>query len=85
MIHELDKFKWDVMGLAVTHLLGINDKMANGRRVLSSGREEIHRSGVARVLNATAQKSLRGYKPVSDRILIARFKTATGNMTICQV
>jgi hypothetical protein len=73
ILQERDKFKWDVMGLAETHLLGIKDKTVNGRRILYSGREDIHRSGVALFLNATAQKSLRGYKPVSDRILIARF------------
>jgi exonuclease III len=85
LLHELEKFKWDIIGIAETHWLGVDDRRYNGCRILSSGREKIHRSGVALALSPLAEKSLLGYNPVTDRIMSARFKTTIGTMTVCQI
>jgi len=85
LMNELSKFRWDIIGIAETHWLGVDDRRFNGNRILSSGRDDIHRSGVALILSPIAEKALLGYNPVSDRILTARFKTMIGSMTVCQV
>lgn len=50
-----------------------------------SGREGEHRTVVALILSRLTQHALMSHRPVSDRILSARFKTATGTVTVCQV
>jgi len=85
LMHELKKFRWDIIGIAETHWIGTDDKQYEDNRILSSGREDIHRSGVALVLSPMAQKALMGYNPVNDRIITARFRTMIGCMTVCQV
>lgn len=49
-------------------------KRYEDNRILSSGREDLHRSGVALVLGPLAEKALLGYNPVSDLIITARFR-----------
>jgi len=55
------------------------------KRILSSGREDYHRSGLALILSSLAEKALLGCNSVNDRIITARFKTAVGCMIICRV
>src|SRR5664279_2056080 len=85
LMHELEKFRWDIIGISETHWLGVDDTRCENYRILSSGREDIHRSGVALVLSSLADKALLGYNPVNDRIITARFRTMIGCMTVCQV
>jgi hypothetical protein len=86
LLQELERFRWDVMGVAETHWDGVDDKICGGYRVLSSGREDsVHRAGVALILGKRAQGSLLDLEPVNDRIITARFKIMAGNLTICQV
>ena len=67
------------------HILGISemrwkgsDKITKeGKTILYSGNEEIHRNSVGMILNNEASRSLMGWKPVNERILTARFKTVT--------
>jgi len=84
LTHELKKFRWDIIGVFKTHWKGVDDTRENGYRILSSGREDYHRSGVALILSSLAEKELLGYNPVNDQIIAARFKTAVFCMTICQ-
>ena len=85
LMHELDKFSWDIIGISETHWIGVDDTRCGNRRILSSGREDIHRSGVALILSSLAEKALLGYNPVNDRIITARFRTMIGCMTVCMV
>ena len=47
--------------------------------------ESIHREGVAILLNKSAQRSLIGYNPISERINTARLRTQIGATTIIQI
>ena len=47
--------------------------------------EETSRSGVGMLLGKNAQKALVGYNPVSDRILLARFKSFVGYLVVIQI
>jgi hypothetical protein len=85
LIHELKKLRWDIIGIAETHWTGVEDKRYEDYRILSCGREDMHRSGVALVLSPLAEKALQGHNPVNDRIITARFRTTIGRLTVCQV
>jgi len=77
-LNKLKMFRWDIIGVSETHWKGVDDTRESGYRILSSGREDYHRSGVALILSSLAEKALLGYNPVNDRIITARFKTAVG-------
>ncbi len=85
LLHELKKLRWDIIGIAETHWIGVDDKRCEDYRILSCGREDMHRSGVALVLSPLAEKALLGHNPVNDRIITARFRTTIGRLTVCQV
>ena len=85
LLNELGRFDWDVIGLAETHWIGVQENTLRGVRIISSGREAGHSSGVGLLLSPRAQKSFLKYEPICDRILSARFRTAVGYTTICQI
>src|SRR6218665_3856612 len=85
LVKELERLRWDVIGLAETHWTGAQEYWVQGYKIINSGRENEHRAGVGLILSKLAQRALMSHRPVNDRILSARFKTATGAVTICQV
>ena len=85
LLHELNRFRWDVIGIAETHWLGVQESVVCGCKIISSGRTEGHSSGVGLLLSRDAQQSLMSYNPVNDRILSARFQLFDGCVTICQI
>ena len=85
LIHELSHVKWDIVGLAETHWTGAEETTHQDYKILSSGKLDEHRSGVALLLTKSAQRSLLSYRPVNDRIISARLQTMTGAVTIIQV
>ncbi|XP_072023049.1 craniofacial development protein 2-like [Amphiura filiformis] len=85
LLHQLNKFKWEIIGVSETHWTESGEFATEGYQILCSGYTDIHRAGVAFILNKVAQQSLLGYNHVSSRLLSARFKTVTGAMTVIQV
>jgi len=67
LVHELSKFRCDIIGIAESHRLGVEEIDEGEFKILESGREEgAHRSGVALALSRVAQGALVGYNPISD-------------------
>eukprot|EP00057_Strongylocentrotus_purpuratus_P014949 XP_011669423.1 PREDICTED: craniofacial development protein 2-like [Strongylocentrotus purpuratus] len=85
LLHQLKGFRWEIIGIAETHWTDMGDFTHDGHRILCSGKDKIHREGVALILNKTAQNALLGYNPISPRIISARFEIQTGSLTIIQV
>jgi exonuclease III len=85
LIHELERFRWDVIGLAETHWKGVDDRQHKGYRIISTGRDDYHMSGVALIISTEAQKSMLSYDFNGDRIVMARFQTTAGAVSIVQV
>src|SRR3984885_13144471 len=56
-----------------------------GGKILWSGGETRHEAGVGFLLSNRARDALLGYKPVNDRIIVARFGAQPFNMTVIQV
>jgi len=57
----------------------------HGCKVIWSGNEQKHEAGVGFLLSRRAGEALLGYKPVSDRVMVARFQTRQFNMSVVQV
>ena len=73
------------MGISETHWCDSGELRKDGYLFLCSGNDSIHREGVAIILNKTAQRSLIGYNPISERIISVRLRTQIGVTTIVQV
>ena len=85
-IEEINKYRWDVLGLAETHWTGSGEFETEGIMVLFSGRDDnIHREGVAIMLNKRAKKTYIEHKAVSSRIISVRMKGQHKNVKIIQV
>jgi len=86
LVHELSKFRCDIVGIVDPHRLGVEEMEEVEFKILASGREEgERRSGLALVLSQVAQRALVGYNPISDRIIMATFQSFTGELIIIQV
>ncbi|XP_072039097.1 uncharacterized protein [Amphiura filiformis] len=85
LIHQLENYKWEIMGISETHWIESGDFTQDGYQILSAGSGSTHRAGVALILNKNAQRSLLGYNPISERLITARLRTQIGTATIMQV
>ena len=85
LIPELERLRWNIIGMAETHWTGSQESNVQGYKIISSGKERGHSSGVGLILAKEAQRALLSYNPVNDRIISARFQMATGFATLCQV
>ena len=85
LLHQLSNFSCEILGVSETHWTETGDFTKDGYKVLCSSRDDIHRQGVALILNKSAQKALLGYNPVSPRLISARFQTQIGTATIIQI
>ena len=77
LIREFDKYMLHILGISEMKWKGSDKITKEGKTILYSGNEEIHRNSVGMILNNEASRSLMGWKPVNERILTARFKTVT--------
>jgi exonuclease III len=78
VVKEMTSYNLDIMGLIETKWKENGEiKTQNGNFLMFSGvGEDIgHRSGVGILMNKEARKSLMEWSPVSERIILACFKT----------
>eukprot|EP00057_Strongylocentrotus_purpuratus_P005234 XP_003730495.2 PREDICTED: uncharacterized protein LOC100893704 [Strongylocentrotus purpuratus] len=73
------------IGVSETHWKESGDFTEGGYKVLCASEEDVHRRGVALILNKQAQKAFLGYNTISPRLISARFQTQVGAFTIIQV
>ena len=78
LLNQLEKFKWEVIGVSETHWKESGDFTEGGYKVLCASEEDVNRRGVALILNKQAQKALLGYNTISLRLIPARFHTQAG-------
>ena len=83
LVKEFERLRWDVIGLAETHWTEAQESCVQGYKIINLGRESEHRAGVGLILSRLVQHALISHRPVSDRILSTRLKTATGAVTVC--
>src|SRR6218665_4052132 len=80
---EMKRYRCDILGIAEMRWTKAGEM--EGGKILWSGDESRHEAGVGFLLGNRARNALMGYKPVSDRILAARFRAQPYNITVIQV
>ena len=86
---EMKRYNLHILGVSETRWTQSGQKhLSSGELILYSGREDKHHSGgVGILLNKLAQKTLRGWEPHGERIIMASFTTRNKgiNLNIVQI
>lgn len=83
---EMRLYGLDILGISECRWTGFGTSRTRvGETILYSGRDDnIHRAGVALILKRGVDKSLMEWKPVNERLMMARFKGRHGKLTVIQ-
>jgi len=83
VVKEMKHYNIDLLGVSETRWTGSgSQQLASGHHMLYSGRSDNHHSrGVAIITSKEVHKSLLEWKPVSERIIMARFNSAYAKLT----
>ena len=85
-IKEINRYRWDVLGIAETHWVGEGEMMSEGIKILYSGRtDNIHREGVALMLGQRAQRAYVEHNSINSRIISVTLRGHHKNFKIIQV
>ena len=91
LLREFTRFKLQILGVCEHRWAGsgeVNIPTNDGRvSFIYSGKslDDKRESGVELFIAPVSRKALRSWYPVSDRILVARFRTRARNVSIVQV
>ena len=85
LCREFDNYRMDIMGISEMRWPGNGKLISDGKTVLYSGYEDRHIRGMGLMLNKEAAQALIGWKPVSERIITARFQSTHVKATVIQV
>ena len=85
LLREFDKYRLDILGISEVRWLNSGRIASDNKTVLYSGHEEKHEKGVGFVLSRRATNALIGWKPVSERIITARFSSRHIRISVIQV
>ena len=85
MIKEMENYKIDILGVSEMRWTGQGCMDSRGKTVLYSGKEQHHTHGVGIFLSKTAAQTLVSWKPINERIIMARFHTRHAKVTVVQV
>ena len=84
VINEMEMNNIEMLGVCETRWTGSGSrKLATGQTIVYSGRKDDHHSrGVGLISNRRLSRCMIGWKPVSDRILTARFHSKYAKLTV---
>lgn len=86
MCQEFRKYNFGVLGLSEVRRTGHGEsRTTSGEFLLHSGMENEHHRGVGLLLSAHSRRCLTDWKPVNDRIIVARFNAYPKFLTVIQV
>lgn len=84
---EMKNYRMGLLGISEVRWTGFGKtKLNTGESIIFSGRDDTqHREGVAIMMTREVEKTLMEWKPVNERIIMARFFSKFVKMTIIQV
>ena len=85
MIKIMRDYKLDILGVSECLWMGSGtNRVGDGVEILYSGMPEggPHVHGVALILSPNTAKSLLAFRPVNERMIIARLQEKHGSMTV---
>lgn len=82
---EMVKYKIDILGISECRWTEVGKiRTQDNQEIIFSGKQDRHEYGVAIIMSNSAAQSLMSWKPVSDRIITARFYSKYIKTTIIQ-
>ena len=73
-MHEILRYKWDIIGLSETHWIGNGTKNVNGYDIIFTGHNSKHIGGVALLMSKSARQAMIATQSISKRLIYARFR-----------
>ena len=84
LIQELNHMKIDIMGIVEARWTDIRKIVKDDYTMIYSGGED-HKNGVGMMLRNEVVKSLIGYWPISDRVVVVKLQAKSFNINMIQV
>ena len=84
LIQELNHMKIDIIGTTETRWTDTGKIVKDDYTMIYSGGEE-HKNGVGLILRNAVAKSLIGYRPISDRVIVVKLQAKPFNIYMIQV
>ena len=85
LVRDLKRYRVDIAGISEVRWPGSGEQTVEGYRFLFRGKEREREAGVALVLSPAAQAAMQYYNAISERLILARFKSQHGYTTVIQV
>ena len=85
MIKEMENYNLHILGVSEMMWTGQGRMDSRGETVLYSGKEQHHTHGLGIFLSKTAAQALVSWKPINERILMARFHIRHAKVTMVHV
>lgn len=83
---EMVRLKIDVVGMSDTRWIGSGELSTENGRVYYSGNDDTqHRYGVAVILDRNVVKSVTGFIPMSERVMLLQLMTTHGKLNLIQI
>lgn len=83
-VKEMKRYNLDILGVSEARWLGSGKEVKDGTAILYAGNNERRERGVAIMFDQKYEKYLIEWKPVSDRIITARFNSKFAKLTLIQ-
>ena len=81
----MNSYHISILGLSEVRWTGSGKFVTEGKTIIFSGRDDnIHREGVALLLDKSSSKALEEWMPVNERLMMARFKSRHAKVSIIQ-
>ena len=85
MTHELNRYRWDVIGLSEVRWTGFGElTTTDGHKIWYSGDDTAHQHGVAFIVKKENVNAVIGCTPISSRLISIRIAASPHNITIIQ-
>ncbi|PIK51575.1 putative RNA-directed DNA polymerase from mobile element jockey-like [Apostichopus japonicus] len=85
VIKEKDNYKIQILGLAEARWLNSGHIVKEGYQMYFSGNDKHHVYGVGIIMEKTLARSVQGYWPISDRVMMVKMDATPFNLIIIQV
>ena len=84
VVREFDEYRLDILGVSEARWSGSGKRrLASGHTILYSGRaDDQHTEGVAMIITSRMEKALLEWKPISPRLLKARFNSRYTKLSV---
>ncbi|WP_353817088.1 endonuclease/exonuclease/phosphatase family protein [Acinetobacter baumannii] len=85
MAHELNHYRWNILGIGELRWKGLDETTTDkGHKLYFSGRDDRHEHGVGFLVHKNILATVMGCRPVSSRLITIRLRATPFNITIIQ-